>query len=318
MAHIETFAVELWHKVQQALRSPRWRGLVQVFLMALSLLLLGLILYKNRDQLTGYRWSLDFRFILPAFILHSIDLALAIGGWHRIYTHLGAPLSLREDVKTYCLFCAARRLPGGIWGFASRILLYTTAGMPSMLTVVSIAMETLLIALTGLALSLGFLLFCSPWNLSWGMPALVAIAFIFGGLVVRPQILQTGLAFLLRRLRQGDPIAGKHLNSREMLIWSLWYLLVWLLGGLFFYTNVRIVYPLPPGQFLDMVGLWVVAGTVNTLLYFVPTGLWVTEISLAVLVSHYIPTPAAVVGTVLARLVVAAGELLWLLASLRL
>ena len=318
MTSIEIWAFKLWHKTRRVLNSPRWQISIQALLVALSFFSLGFIFYKNRDQLTNYRWNLNFYFALPAFALHSMDLALAIGSWHRIYTRLGAPLSLREDVKTYCLFCVTRRLSAGIWSFASRVLLYATAGMPSGLTITSIIVERLFIAMTGLVLSLSFLLFRSLWITPWCIPALVVIVSLFGSLIVYPRILQAGLAFLLHRLSQEDPIGGKPLNSREILLWSLWYLLIWLLGGSFFYATVRIVYPLPPVQLLDMVGLWVMAGTVNALLYFIPSGLWVTEISLVMLMSHYIPTPAAVVVTVLARLIITAGESLWLLASLRL
>lgn len=290
------------------------RALIQGGLALASLLVLGLLFYGSLGELAAYPWRVQPLWLGAAFVSYSLALALAAVGWHLIARELGASVGFWQDVRFYTLSNPPRRLPGRIWGFASRLYLYRGAGVSSLRASLALGVETAMTAFGGVLALLPLSLVVPPLS-SWVNPWLV------GGL--------SGLAVLALALwpllgRRLAPLAGDPQSQggrpgptpQTLLLWLVDYLLLWLLGGLVLYTFGQSLYPFPWEALPSLLGIWVLSGLVGLVSLVVPVAFGLTEASLAYLLSFQTPGALAVLLALGLRVFLTLAEVLWMLVAL--
>lgn len=279
-----------WHNLNQR----RWLSVVGGLLAAACLIFLGYIVYRERDVLVTHLLHADARQLLAVAAWYMVDLAIFIGGWAAIMAGMGGRLSLLHHTRIFCLANAAKRLPGTLWYIGGRAALYSRAGIPSRTVVVASAVEGALIWLSGLAISVPFLMVALPER-RW-------IWLGVGGVLLLGLLNPRTLRWVLRRATKDG--AASTISSAQVYGWLVLYLAGWAVGGILLSAILAIFQAAPLQQLPAIIGTWAVAGTASMLTFFLPSGFGVTEVTITALLGRLAPAGVAVLAALSARILI--------------
>lgn len=298
-----------------ALVKGRGLRIFSALAISLPLIFLGYNLYHNWHDVISYGWSVNYAYVALSFVLYSLALGLAIRGWGSIMEKLGGPCSFRKNARIYCLSNLARRLPGTLWFIAGRIYWYEKEGVAKSITSAGVLWEMILMILSGLLVYLLSLPLC-PDLRSAGSSYLLLLSIPLGIAVIHPTALGISLNFLLKKLGRGQVPINK-VSHKDTLRWLLLYSLVWIIGGFILYLFTNAFHPLPAIHLPALTGIWALSGVTACLVFFVPAGLGIKEVTLALLLSRYFPLPVATIIALLLRLWLTLSELVWTFVYVR-
>ena len=288
------------------MRVRRWaaRGLVPM----LALGGLGWLAWRAWPQITSERWHIDPAPVAVGFGLYTVTLLAAAFLWHQIVVRLAGAHPFWRGARVYAIAMLARRLPGGPWSQASRVLMYRDAGYPWGLPVSASALELGASGLAGLCLSASLLalqpglLPAAGW-IGAGVIALVSLASLY------PPALNRALSIFGRVVKE-DLASPSTYGPLAVAGWIANAALIWLLGGIVLYCVVVALTPNPP-SLLPVVRSWVIAGTAGLASVFLPSGLGLFEFALATLLSADLPPSTAVASTLAMRVLTTAVDAFW-------
>lgn len=307
-------------KFWQALRSQveRWqRPLRLLATLVGGIFVLFFFWYIIREfRASGYNlWDLlkqiGWSTIAILFLIYFVALALAVWAWGNMMNRITTPLPWRTHWYIYTITNVTQRLPGSLWHVAGRTVLYNQRGIARRAVALVSGLQIALIMMSGALVSL-FLWptianhFDGPWQ---GVLPLV------GGTLLGAVILLHPASW--RRVRQisggeGDGGDGvQPFSSKDGLVWLLAYGVIWLLGGLNVVFLANALYPLPLSVWPAIIAAWVFSSLLGLLIMILPSGLGVTELSLTLLLSFYMPTPLAGLLSIASRFVFTLFELLF-------
>jgi hypothetical protein len=293
-------------RVRAKLMGPgRWRTwLGLILLVALLSYALFAILWRELPALNlrelFSRVSLGD--VALALAVYSLDLALAVAGWALILGMLGGFWRPLDHLRIYTLTTMTRRLPGTFWYILGRVVLYERLGVARAVTAVAGGFEFAATVIGGLLVAIltwPLVLSSQGVSIVWLLLALGLCAALLNPPTVR---------WAVRRLSPDHHTPA--VRYRHLLGWVLVYAAVWAVGGVLLHVIVRAIHPLPLGQLPAMMGVWAVHGVVAMLLFsFVPFGLGVTELTLATLLSPFVPADEALFVALLMRALLTLCEL---------
>lgn len=284
------------------MQSLPWpRLLLALGTVAVSVAVLGLLLYRERDVLLAYDWQ-----IRPGFL--PAGLGLMLGGtvlaawiWGSLMNALGSAVDWGGHVYIYCISQLAKRIPGTLWYVAGRGYLYRERGESVRLVTVATGIELVITVLAGALVSLAcasYALVDLPRAQWWGLLAAVGA----GVACTHPR----AIGWLLRRTGLEAP---PRLRYARVLAWLGGYVLLYVVGGLIFFTVANVVTPVAARHVPFIIGSWSLVSTLSVLVFFLPSNLGFTEVGLSLLLSSLIPSSLAVLVAVLSRLLFIVYEL---------
>ena len=278
-----------------------------------GLLFLAYGAYLAYHQLLELPWSVDFRYLITSLPVYWAALGIAILNWNSIVRSLGVGLGLRRNMKLYCFANLTKQLPTIFWFVGTRVLLYEREGVSKVVTSTGVMLELLLLTLSNAAVCL---LILPALPTLQAPPKILALILFLPLLLVaaRPQLLIRLANALLSRLGK-DPLEVG-LRWQQMVTWCTLYSLTWVLGGVYLYLLVMAVSPAIAPTPLQIIAAWAFSGLASKLRFVLPVGLAWGEVSLAYLLSLFMPLPTAVLITVLSRIWLALNEGSWFLISL--
>jgi len=285
------------------------------------LLLLAGIIVSNWEQLTSYAWRLRLLPLVLSLALYVAGIGLAVLQWSLIMERLAGVSSLRKNAKIYSFSTLAKRLPGTYWYVAGRMLLYDAEGVAKATTATGAALELAATILAGLLVYVFSLPFCLSTYLA-GLPAIWRsgyLGLLIGLLVIvflRPSVVSAVLNRLARAL--GKQEVSFNFKTRDTLTWLAIHLLGWVIGGIVMYLLISALQPFPWAALPAIINMTTAAGLVGLVAFISPSGLGIKELTLAYLLSFYVPLPVAAVLSLLFRLWVIVGDFFWAVLALRL
>lgn len=307
---IATLLIKLRNKAEFILQWKKLQVAVPAVIFALCFSILGYSLYKNWTALAAFQWKINYLQVALSFIFYTFDLTLAVLDWSLIVSKLAGFSDFRKNLKIYCYSNIARRLPGTVWFIISRAYLYEQQGIAKSVISIGSLLEMVLIILSGILTYFLSLPFLSPISARNPLPLIAAL--LLALLLTHPAILRA----ILKRFVQAK--APSDLRYQDTLVWLGIYIVVWIVGGLVLYSAVNVFYPLPLTQLPGVIGAWTLSGAVASLLVLSPSGLGVRELTLSLLLSHYIPTPLAIVVALGMRVGLTVYEAFWAVVALKL
>jgi len=300
---------------------PRLPVLSRVGRFGFLSLLLGVIAYqvlRDWQKIRDYPWRLNWANILEAFFLYTISLALTALVWALIMRGLSGTGSLFTHLRLYCLSNPARRLPTPVWYIGVRAVAYQELEVPRTITVTASIIEmvvTNLGALTTALVTLSFGLFAQKLpRIGWALVVLFPLAV----LMLKPALLIDLVNLGLRKLKRTKIVA--QIRRVDMLRWVGIFVLIFLNGGVLLYIAVSTIYPLPPRMLPAMINAFSIswlASWLGQMLFFLPNTA-IRQVTLAYLLSFYMPWPVAIASTLLLRIAVIMFEMFWALIFARL
>jgi hypothetical protein len=300
----------------------RWaqRGL-GLLVVGFPLLLLGLIIVGNWGQLTSYAWHLRPLPLVLSLALYVAGVGLGVLEWSLIMGRLAGVHSLRKNAKIYSYSTLAKRLPGTYWYVAGRMLLYDEEGVARATTAAGAVLELASTILSGLLVYLLSLPFCLSTYLAglpsiWRSGYLGLLIAILGVVFLRPALVSTVLSRLARFL--GKQEVSVTFGARDTLTWLTLHSVAWVVGGVVLYLLITALQPFPWTALPAAINMTAAAGLVGLVAFIFPSGLGIKELTLAYLLSFYVPLPVAAALALLFRFWVIGGDLLWALLAVRL
>lgn len=291
---------------QRGLRRKKIALVINLFgwAVALGFLVMSWQRLGNRDEweriLAGLDWGYFWLAVAVLFVGHIGRTQ--IGYFSTRY--LGYPIGVVRAYRYWCLSQIAKYLPGGVWLFAAKAVLYHRRGMPVLLASAAITWELSAVLAVGLLFGVvGIAAFPDPnWRILIPSTALIIIVGLLVSLTELPWR-------ILRRLRLGTAermltILRELGNKRFSLLGQLSILsfVAWLLTGVGFYLL------LVAAGYGAVVDWWyatvsyAVAWTVGFLVFFTPAGLGPREAMLTLLLTPFIGASQAFSIALLARL----------------
>lgn len=235
-------------------------------------------------------------------LVYGANLAIAIGVWGLILGSVSGCRRWFEHLRIYCITTITRRLPGTFWYLLGRVVLYERLGVARGLTAVAGGLEFVAMILAGVLVTL------VTWPLVLGGtsldPRLLLATLAVCALLLNPPLVR----YLVRRFGRAGGAAP--VRYRQVLLWVGIFALIWAIGGVQLYVIVRAVTPLPLAALPAMIGAWTATGVVATIFFsFLPFGLGATEVTLASLLSPFVPPAEALFIALVMRVMLTLSEI---------
>jgi glycosyltransferase 2 family protein len=280
-------------------RSPWWYlGSAAVTLVSIAIL--AQMIITNLDTLQALRKS--FRawpvlLTLPVFFITEYISSLA---WGKIMNDLTKPLPLRLHQIIFFVTHAARRIPGTIWHVIGRVAWYERLGIGKSISAFANVVETVLIILSGVIVSLILLPFIA--TIEKGQ-----LWLFLGGALVSAALMQPGvIRFVMNKF--GQQQYSQTLNYKKILVWFVYYPVLWIFGGLILYLTITGLTPVPLTLIPVCIAIWSIAGVTGMLFVLLPSGFGVSEATLSLLLAPHVSPGVAVTAAVLMRILLTAYE----------
>jgi len=309
----------VWAKVKAASQNRWLKRLIVIAVLVLSFSFMGYLVYRNWQQLEAYRqhWRMHYPMILLAFALYPTGLVPNVVGWHVLMKRLGGLSSFRANAQIYCYSCLPKQLPGGVWHIAGRTYLNQEQGIHTRVTLLGSSVEWVLLIASGLLVYLlAGLMPSSGTDRASGLNPGVALALLAPLLIVLcPPVFNRLVSWLLARLHRPKL---PPLGLRDLLVLLGVYVIAWIMGGVVLYVLSQAIVPLSPAALPAVIGAWGGAGAIGFVAAYFLQGLGIRDVTLALLLSNLMPLSAAAVVSILFRLLITVGEIVWPLLWARL
>ena len=296
-------------KVIQSTRSKLFPKVVAAVALSVSVSLLGYGLYANWNELSTYKWSINYLYLSVSVLMYPISLLVLILVWHSIMRRMEIKLSLSQDLRMYCYTNLARRLPGAaLWHVGGRVYLYGREGVPRSVSALGTFLELALHSLAGVLVFLASRPFYPHHDVLRNDLFLVLIIPMMV-VVADPSFLNNTAVWLLHRFSSGE-VAPIAFTRRGLLTWMALYSFSWVCAGVVLYLLVETIYPASTINFATITGIGAGVVALSSVANFVPIGLG-REITMSLLLSRYIPSSMAIVVSLLFRLLSILAEMFW-------
>lgn len=296
------------HHSQSILSALKQRriGQLLVFVVAIggSILVLGGLVYRERDALLTYEWQIQWEYLVISFGVFILGSILAGLTWGNIMRTLGSSVDFERHFRYYSFANAAKRLPGTLWYLAGRGYLYKQQGESLRLVTIATSLELLLSLIAGLLVSLVFAA-RTFFTVSHVHPVVLVGGTLLGLLLVHPATLR----WILARLNV-DVADVQNLPYLKILQWLVTYVVIWIAGGVVVYLVTQAITTGTITDAIYLIGSWAIVGVFSTLIFFLPSNFGILEVSLSLLLTNIMPSSIAVLIVILLRLLLLAYEII--------
>jgi hypothetical protein len=267
--------------------SMRFRRQIGVLVSLSQVVLLGVLLYRNKETL-----PLVARLVAPSIIgscllLYLISLLLQFSIWSDLlgYRRAEQGRALEEYIRTNFM----GRLPGGLWKIVGRMTIYRAPRLPARAILVVNVLEILLMLLASAAVI--FLSSSLDWRLRLAGLCSLALTLLL-------------LAVLAARMQ--SVLQSVH-SPVHWIAWTGGYIVAWLCGGMITYL---VIAPFDVTiTFSDALRYWCIAGATGLLLQVIPLNILIRDATLVALLQSFMSLTNAIIAAFAVRLVMLVCDL---------
>lgn len=252
---------------------------------------------QNWGVISTTSWNLES--IDSLFLLASLFLIYFsnIISWHLVTKALGTNVKLKENSKLWMVSNLSRLLPGSIWQYPSRVYLLSQYGVSKTIGVTAVILESALNLGVGAAvvfLSLAF------WRLPVGLAnlkilLLVFLFFVFSILLLMNKKVVVSLLRMIKNLtgKEVNIISRANIPAKWILPFVMSFFLKFVFIGMALFFLIRLSLPFDFSALPGVIGIFALSWLLGYITVFAPAGLGVQEISIATMLSFYMPFPIA-------------------------
>ncbi len=311
MTRVETMrafgglTVRSWFR---SLTSPRVARPLRLGLTLASVVYLVVILVLGINELRALDWAPYARAMLLGYALYPIAIIAQAGAWALATGYLrDRRLSFSWiDVQIFAASYLLKRLPGGVWQVAGRIVAYRGRGVHPSQPIAASAIELSLTVANAGALYLSFGLLAGLGSLPDAGLAL-AISAVAGGIAAQ-------VVSRIGWLRQPpEDRSARNIGLVVFAVVAVLYLASLAVASLILQVLVH-AGGNPSFALSDALATWGFVALASTVIVLLPVGLGIREITLTIVLAPFVSRPVAVAIAVLLRLLYIAGDVIWGLA----
>lgn len=283
-------------------RNERFQRLVfsGVFFLS-TIVILGYLVFRERDLLFEYRWEFRAMPALTSFAIYTAALVMVIWIWGWMMNTLTKKIPFRIHFHNYAISNVTKRLPGTIWYIASRAHLYRSEAIDPKLTSLVSGVELVISTMSSILVSLVFsIALLREYRINF-LASIVLL--VLCGILLQPR----SYTWLCRLLK----VEAVALSYITLFRWLVVYSLFWVLCGtlLFMVGNIFTTIPL---QYLGyFIGSFTMVTVLTIPVFFLPSNFGVTEVGLSLFLSRVMPAHIAVMIAIAFRLLVTLYDIVW-------
>jgi len=301
-----------WNSLNSAYQNQKTRRYLFFVILLVSIGFIALALITNWNEFSSQEINFDYRYIILAVIIYPAGMLPTAFSWHTLLRTIAIRLPFRTNLRIFSLSALPRHIPGFVWYISSRSLLYKEENIGAGRIVTASAADIILLALTGFLSAL--MLLVSGIGISQEIStvrtgALIALPILLLLIISIPLVNRLLPYFLQRRGVSEIP----QIHQGYLVITLLVMFIAWAGGGLILFVLSQAIYPLSWTFYPAMIGAWGAAGAVSLTIGIGIQGLGIREITLSAILSLIMPPVIAIILAVVFRLVLTAGEFLWVL-----
>lgn len=300
------------------------KKILKTLALLTAVVLACLALYKMGSQVSGVLMRVNWAWIVFAVAGLSAYQWLNAGTWREVFTGLGLKLSRTAITRVWIQSESMKWLPGGIWGYGSRVVNVGKLGVDFRLASAGLAVELSLTVLAWACTALWILptavgqdLIARGWALASHSALLtcaaVAVTMGVGGCLICQPRVRAALGRILNRFAPSLKDLKLHPHA-WVRAWLAYFGLCLVNGSLLWLVTLAV-----PGlsvPWASVIGIGGVAWLVGFFALGVPGGIGVREAALAGLLVWYGPMESAVAAAVVFRAAQVSAELIVLGISL--
>lgn len=283
-----------WLKLRQS-RALRW--LVSVGLLLFFVAFVAYRFSGDWRQMARSQIAIRADWIAAAVALYGINFGLFLLVWQGIVVALGGSADWAGNAQVYCYTYLTRFLPTPAWFFAGRAYFSERIGLKNVHGLYATGVELGLHILTALVFyAVLQVVRLASW---WYLAALALGLIIFWRLDGLERLLRNRVPYIV------------HLRRRDLALWSLFYLLTWLVAGPYLRAIVRAFVPASVGMW-DAWRIWTLASLTGYVGFLLMGGMgFLREFSISVLLADYLLPADALVVAIGSRLILLGSGILW-------
>lgn len=240
--------------------------------------------------------------LLPLYLINAIS-------WHVITKLLKLKMSFKKNIYIWVITNLSRYLPGGIWQYPSRIFLLSSNNVTKTTSTFAVLIESLLNLLVGLSIVfLSSFLWKPILRINQSIP--IIIVFVI--------LIMLLLWFFLKRfifkkiLTQFDTFPN--VSPGWIILLLFLFFAQFLIPGSVLYILVSNIEAVSITQLPIFVGIYTFSWLAGYITFFAPSGLGVQDVSIAALLSVFVPFPVASAIAILLRVIMMVSEAMTILA----
>lgn len=281
-------------------------------LVIIILVLLFFNVSKDWQTVTRFKWNFNIENILLIFLFWIPTYLVTVFSWHLLTKSLSFNLTFTQNLRIWLYSNMGRFIPGAVWQYVGRVYLANKEGVTKSEALSALGLEAVFNLTAAFLVILTAIFF---WGLPTGATFLSITAFLIPTLIIIIAVLNNTktinyfLNIISKLTKKEQHIIKISLPLKWIPILLISYTLQFVVGGsvLFFLTRTAVdlswsLYPL-------FIGIFASAWLLGYVTVFAPSGLGVQELSIAGLLSPYIPFSVAGVIAILFRLLMLASEL---------
>jgi hypothetical protein len=274
--------------------------------LPLALGILGWLIWRQKDVLISYQWSIHMLPVGLAFLVYSVVLFGTTGVWSwmmRVFG--GSAIGYWKHFRVFCISALGKRLPGTVWYIAWRAQIYNQDGYSSRQVSLASGVEAAVSTLSAVIVSAIFAIpILMEYRLAvWGLVLMFMISFV----LLQPRVIH----WIWKRLGIEEGI----LRRRELVAWTLIYVIIRIFVGLMFFLVINILYPLSIDHLPYVIGSQAMVACLGMALFFFPSNFGFAEVSLSLLLTKLMPSSIAVIVVLVNRILMIFFEFVWAAGS---
>lgn len=266
----------------------------------------------NYDSITAYEWRISFWSILTVSVFLLPIYLINASSWHFVNLALGSNLEYKKNLKIWLYSNLGRILPGVIWQYTGRLYLSSSVGVPKSLTITALIIEAIFNLSAGVIIVFSILLFTNftLYNNTLLIVTLFLCVLLPCIFLLNNHQFMSRIMVIFSKLFKVKNIEVKYLSIKWIPILLSSYTLQFIFGGSVLFFLCRMIVDLPISAYPVFIGIFASSWLLGYISIFSPSGLGVQEISLAGLLSIYMPFSIGVLVAITFRVLLVISELI--------
>jgi glycosyltransferase 2 family protein len=284
------------------------RHAATALIVGAGVVFVGLAIQRNWSQIGDHDWRLHRAQLAGSVLLLTVSLGWSVFVWKRVLDRFDAPgVTFPRLLRISFLSKMARYIPGKVWQLVAVGQLSQGMRTSPVVMITSMLVHAGIVLLSAVFASA--LLIAEQVDVLAASPVRsVALLALLSLAAAHPRVINLCLKGIAAVARQETlRWNGRWTDSIEVFFFSL---LSWLADGVAFYLFVDALLPVEPYHLILFIGIHAFSFVAGYVAFVAPAGAGVREATMATLLRGALPTGAAAVIAVLARLWTIAAEVL--------
>lgn len=284
----------------------------RILSILLTVSLLGFLVFSilsNLEAVQTFSWNLKFSNLLLTFLFAIPIYFINVLSWHLTLRSLNVSIRYIDSLQIWVFSNLSRFIPGFIWQYASRIYLAKKKGISPVLSSASLIIEAIF------TLFVGSLIVFLTLNSNFVITSLIILI-----AVILVLVYPTSFSLIYKTLKkfthknQALNLRGLPIKWVPLLIISFSFQFI-IDGSLLYFLSKNAI-NLDLSQYPLFIGIFAASWLIGYISIFAPSGLGVQELSIATLLSNFMPLSIASVIAILFRICLLISELMTFLLIL--